>query len=124
MSGLVKFGSITAIPENADAFQGQAFSPNGGDSMNVSVCPDVSLALDPNSGSYMIMGGNKSAAEADMFPVKDESGNSGAIALNTPFIKNFFPYKYIGFKYIHGANAAAGTVSFYYEQRVTRTNLI
>lgn len=127
MSGLIKFtGGITAIPENASAFIGMQVSPNGGDSMVISVTPDISNSANPSApaGQYTIMGGNKSANQVDMFPVKDESLNAGALGTGTPFVKMFWPFKYIGIFYEPNGDSGAGTMSFWLEERVLRTNLI
>lgn len=118
-SGLIVFaGSVTALPENADAFVGYELSPSNSDAPIISICPDVSAAINPATPGYTILGGNKSASVGDMFPVADDSGASGAKPLTQPFIKTNFPFKYFGIQFSCNGDAGAGTVAFYLAEKI------
>jgi hypothetical protein len=117
------FPNLNTIPENADKFASEEFSPSTSDSMSVSIQVDTTLMTDATSPNITVMGSNISGNVADMVAVKDESGNSGSSALNSPFIRNNFPYKYIGIQYTANGNAGAGTLSVYIEKKVSRVNI-
>ncbi len=114
---------FTNAPENADKYSAQAFSPSCSDSMSVAIQIDTNSMGNAGSGNYTVLGSNVSALEADMIPVKDESGSSGSFAMGTAFVKQFFPYKYIGIKYAANGDVAAGTFSVKYETKVQRVNI-
>ena len=118
------FPGLATKAENADVFASAEFSPSTSDSMNVSIQFDTTLMTDKVNGRYQVMGSNISGNVADMVAVKDESGSSAAVAVTVPFVKQFFPYKYIGIQYTHLTNAGAGTFNVTIVKKVTRTNLV
>lgn len=117
------FPNLAIIPENADKFAAEEFSPSMSDSMSVSIQVDSTLMVDKTSPNITVMGSNISSNEVDMVPVKDESGNSGSLAINTPFVRDNFPYRYIGIKYTANGDVGAGTLSIYIEKKVHRVNI-
>jgi hypothetical protein len=124
MSGANGFTGLKTVPENADIFASQEFSPNSSDSMSVSLQVDTTLMTDKTSPNYTVMGSNISGNAADMVPVKDEFGVSGPLAVGVPWVKNSFPFKYIGIQYTANGNIGAGTFFMTYVQKVTRVNLV
>ena len=117
------FPNLAIIPENADKFASEEFSPSTSQSMSVSIQVDATLMTDAISPSITVMGSNISANAIDMVPVKDESGNSGSLAMNAPFVRNNFPYKYIGIQYTANGNMGAGTLSIIIEKKVQGVNI-
>ena len=122
------FPNLISIPENADAFASQQFAGDGGDdgddSMAFSIQADTTNMAQPMVGTLVVYGSNKPMASAtDGVAVKDESGSASATALNSAFVKEFFPYKYIGVKYLKGSNSGAGNLSIMFEQKCKRVNI-
>ncbi len=117
------FPDLNTVPENADVFSSAEFSPSMSDSMSVSVQVNTALMADSVSPSITVMGSNISGNVADMVPVKDEALISGPLAMNAPFVRNSFPYKWIGIQYTANGNVGAGTFSVYIEKKVQRVNV-
>ena len=122
------FPNLSNIPENADIFSSMQFAGDGGDngddSMAFSIQADTTNMAQPTVGTIVVYGSNKPmASAADGVAVKDETGSASATALNSAFVKDYFPYKYIGVKYLHGANSGAGTLSIMMEQKCQRVNI-
>ena len=118
------FVGMGAIPENADAFSSQEFDPSKCSTQALSIIPDLSATVNPNTGRWAVLGGNKSGNVADMVTVRDENGTAFTNqTLQTPFVKQFFPFKYIAIQYSHTGDAGAGTVTFYYEQKNQKVTL-
>ena len=119
------FPGLNGVPENADKFAAQEFSPNCSNSMPFSIQANNSGSVGGDqSGQFTVMGSNLSANVADMVNVKDESGASGPMPVNGGiFVKNFFPFKYIGIQYTHNTNSGSGTISLVMEQRPTKITL-
>ncbi len=117
------FPNLNTVPENADIFSSQEFSPSCSDSMSVSIQVDSTSMEDKVSPSLTIMGSNISGNAIDMVPVKDESLNSGPLSMNAPFVRNNFPYRWIGVQYTKNGNVGAGTFSVHIEKKVTRVNI-
>ena len=124
MSGANGFTGLKTVPENADVFASQEFSPNSSDSMSVSLQADTTLMTDKINPQYTVMGSNISANVADMVNVKDESGAVGPFNISVPFVKNYFPFKYIGIQYTANGDIGAGTFFMTYVQKVARVNLV
>lgn len=118
------FVGLNTIPENADAFSSEIFDGSCSKSMAFSVQANTNaMNGDTSSPSLTIMGSNISGAVADMVVVKDEFGNSAPMPLIQPFVKPYFPYKWIGIQYTHGTNVGTGTITVAYNQMVTGVGL-
>ena len=117
------FPTLNTVPENADIFASEEFSPSCSDSMSVSIQVDASLMTDSTSPNITILGSNISGNAGDMVNVKDESGISGSLAVNVPFVRNSFPYRWIGIQYKAQGNVGTGTFSVYIEKKVQRVNI-
>lgn len=118
----MKFTGLDTKPENADIFAAMEFAPGQSTTNAVSIQVDTNLMTDAVSPNITVMGSNISLLEADMVAVRDEALNSGAVNLQTPFVKAFFPYKYIGVKYVANTNAGAGTFTVMIEQKSQKVN--
>jgi hypothetical protein len=117
------FPNLAAVPENADIFQSEEFSPNWSDSMSVSIQVNTTLMTDKVNGTIRILGSNISGNAADMVPVKDEDLSNAARVVTLPFVRNSFPFKWIGIQYLHNTNAGSGTFSVMIEKKVNRVNI-
>jgi len=111
------FPGLVTVPENADVFAAEEFTPSSSASLAVSVQIAASLMNGDASANYTVMGSNISALVGDMVPVKDEAGISGALAVNVPWVRNNFPFKFIGIQYSHNTNAGTGTFSVTIEKK-------
>lgn len=118
------FPGLSAIPENADAFALQEFSPSESDSTIYSLQVDTSSMINPGAGFFTVMGSNISGNAGDMIPVTNEIGQSGQMPLASGWVAKYFAYKYIGIQYTANGNVGAGTLSVHYEQKAQRSNLI
>lgn len=114
---------LTNIPENADKYYAEEFSPSDSDNMSLSLQVSTAAMANPNTGNFQVLGSNISKLVEDMIPVKDESGNAGSLALVNPFVKSYFPYKYLGIQYNCNGNGGAGTLTFYLEKKAQRVNI-
>lgn len=117
------FPGLVTKAENADVFASAEFSPSCSDSMSVAVQVDTTNMTDKVSPNIQVMGSNISGNAVDMVPVKDESLNSGPLAMNAPFVRDSFPYKWIGIQYSANGNIGAGTFSVTIEKKVKRVNI-
>src|ERR1035437_125891 len=124
MSATNGFTGLKTVPENADIFASQEFSKCDSDSLSVAIQTDTTLMTDKVNPNYTVMGSNISGNVGDMVPVKDESGAVGPFNISTPFVKNYFPFKYIGIQYTANGNVGAGTFFMTYVQKVQRVNLV
>ena len=117
------FPGLGTKPENADIFASEEFSPSWSDSMSVSIQIDTTLMADKVNGTFRILGSNISGNAADMVPVKDEDLSNAARVVTLPFVRNSFPFKWLGIQYLHNTNAGAGTFTVMIEKKVNRVNI-
>lgn len=122
----MNFPTLDTIPENTSKFASKEFTVNNSDTMNVSVQCDKTTGpmQNPETSTYQVLGSNVSGNVADMVPVVDERGNDGERSCSQPFVKAFFPYKYIAIQYNANGNVGTGTLSVLLEQKVQRANLV
>lgn len=117
------FPDMSDIPENADKFASQEFSPSNSDSMPFSFQADTADMVNPATGQLTVMGSNISDQEVDMVAVTNDQGNSGAMPLSQAFVGERFAFKFIGVKYSANGNTGAGTLNVHYEQKANRVNI-
>lgn len=112
------------VPEGADFFSGVAWDPNAPNcnSKTLSIIGDTSAMTVPGGGGFTVLGGNKSANQADMVPINDEYGSSGMRPLNSPFEKKYWPYQYIGILYTN--SGGTGTVQMLMQTSNTEVKLV
>lgn len=102
-----KFPSFNNVSAAANIFDSEEF----GDSQVLSLQVDDTNVVSPGGASWSIMGSNISTDEADMIAL---AGGS-SIGLAVAFEKQYFPYKYIGVKYVAGG--ASGSISIYINKK-------
>lgn len=117
------FPTLNTVPENANIFASAEFSPSCSDSMSVSIQINTALMTDKSNPHYQVFGSNISGNVADMVAVKDESGTAGTLLVTAPFVRNSFPFRWIGIQYTAGSDVGAGTFSAYIEKKVQRVNI-
>lgn len=113
---------LTNIPEDTEKYYAEEFSPSFSDSMVLSVQVDQTN-MTQDAGTFHVLGSNVSKNEDDMVAVVAEDGDNSPTSINSAFVKEFFPYKYMGIKYDPQGNDGDGTLSILIEKRVRRVNI-